>query len=247
MKRRYTFALVCILAGMLADNARAFTPGPDIIRECPLCKAPFAMPSMNSGNTAGGQRWTDGKIDLPMWLDTPMLVKCPGCHGLIRTKDVDKVGERQWGDDASKWRDTRWAERLAEEDYLQIIAAEKPSGQEERYLRHHAWWAANDAFRTNNETANSFSPEQEANLLVLASNARVDSPEERLLKAEIFRELKRFDECMALLSAPFDYSEYRDDVLIIKGLAIMKISTVKRISPRNSSTSILGTRSVYSE
>ena len=247
MKRRYTYALVCILACMIADIARAFTPGPDIILECPLCKEPFAMRSMNSGNTAGGQRWTDGKIDLPMWLETPMLVKCPGCHGLIRTKDVEKVGERQWGDDASKWRNTRWAECLAEEDYLQIIAAEKPSGQEERYLRHHAWWAANDAFRTNNEKVCSFSPGQEANLLVLANNARMDSPEERLLKAEIFRELKRFDDCLALLSAPFDYSEYSDDVLIIKGLAIMKISTVRRINPPSPSTSIYGTRSVYSK
>lgn len=247
MRRRFTYVLVCILAGMTADNARAFTPGPDIIRECPLCKTPFAMPSMNSGNTSGGQRWTDGKIDLPMWLETPMLVKCPGCHGLIRTKDAEKIGERQWRNDTGKWRDAMWAERLAEEDYLQIIAAEKPSGQEERYLRHHAWWAANDAFRTNNETVSSFSPEQEANLLVLANNARMDSPEERLLKAEIFRELKRFDECLALLSAPFDHSECRDDVLIIKGLAIMKISTVKRITPRSPSNSIFGTRSVYSE
>ena len=55
-------------------------------------------------------------------------------------------------------------------------------------------------------------------------------PNQRILKAEIARELGEFDECLELLSQPFD-ERYGHAVGFIKKLAEEKVRVVRSISP----------------
>ena len=55
-------------------------------------------------------------------------------------------------------------------------------------------------------------------------------PNQRILKAEIARELGEFDECLRLLSHPFD-ERYDHAVGFIKKLAEEKIRVVRQFLP----------------
>ena len=55
-------------------------------------------------------------------------------------------------------------------------------------------------------------------------------PNQRILKAEIARELGDFDKCLGLLSHPFD-EEYAHAVGLIKKLAEEKVQIVRAFGP----------------
>jgi hypothetical protein len=55
-------------------------------------------------------------------------------------------------------------------------------------------------------------------------------PNQRILKAEVSRELGEFDECLGLLTHPFD-ERYGHAVGFIKKLAEEKVMVVRSISP----------------
>ena len=96
----------------------------------------------------------------------------------------------------------------------------------EIYLRMRAWWAANDVWRWLPNPKPAFSKEQVKNLKALSALLDESEPDQRILKAEIARELGSFDECLLLLSYQFDRS-YDHAVGFIKNLAEEKIRAVK--------------------
>ena len=74
----------------------------------------------------------------------------------------------------------------------------------EFYLRLRLWWKANDAWRYVPDAKPAFSPEQVQNIEALSALFDESLPGHRILKAEIARELGRFDECLLLLSYQFE-------------------------------------------
>ena len=68
------------------------------------------------------------------------------------------------------------------------------------------------------------------NLKALSKMLNQTEPNQRILKAEIARELGEFDECLQLLLHPFD-ERYAHAVGFIKKLAEEKVLAVKQFSP----------------
>ena len=93
-----------------------------------------------------------------------------------------------------------------------------------------AWRSANDAWRWNPNATPAFSKDQEQNLNALSEMLDETEPNQRILKAEIARELGEFDECLLLLSYQFDKG-YDYAVGFIKKLAEEKVRGVKQFSP----------------
>jgi hypothetical protein len=93
-----------------------------------------------------------------------------------------------------------------------------------------AWWFANDAWRRNPNATPAFSKDQVQNLHALSAMLYESEPNQRILKAEIARELGAFDECLNLLSHQFD-ERYGHAVGFIKKLAEEKVRVVCSISP----------------
>jgi hypothetical protein len=98
------------------------------------------------------------------------------------------------------------------------------------YLRRSAWRSANDAWRWNPNATPAFSKDQVQNLHALSEMLNETEPNQLILKAEIARELGEFDNCLGLLSHPFD-GRYGHAVGFIKKLAEEKVLVVRSISP----------------
>jgi hypothetical protein len=196
-----------------------------IVRECPHCKAHVVQEDTLSGNTIGSVLYTDGKENAPMLPDHPWLVKCPVCSRLFW---VDEAVEVDTGFDAAKGKQQLLAP--LEKELLGFISGPALTQDKELYLRVWAWRSANDTWRRNPNTTPAFSKDQEQNLKALSDMLDETEPNQRILKAEVARELGRFDECLLLLSYQFDKG-YDHAVGFIKKMAEEKVRVVRSISP----------------
>jgi hypothetical protein len=133
--------------------------------------------------------------------------------------------------------------QLAEErdSRVRVISSSEPetykpksypgsSRKSRMYLRRSAWRSANDAWRWNPNATPAFSKDQVQNLHALSEMLNETEPNQLILKAEIARELGEFDNCLGLLSHPFD-GRYGHAVGFIKKLAEEKVLVVRSISP----------------
>lgn len=66
--------------------------GLDRVVACPHCSGLARQHTLLSGNTFGGQAWTDGKFGAPMLELSPAVVKCRHCPKCYWLDDAAKVG-----------------------------------------------------------------------------------------------------------------------------------------------------------
>ena len=193
------------------------TPGPTLVIKCPHCGALALQPTCGSGNTFGARYWTDGKMDAPMLPEEPEITRCGPCAGYYWVRTAKKVGEFDPSEDTSQvpreWLDAELVRDLAESEFLQAIElGVMLKANDEVYLRMHAWWAGNDRWRDLEADdalpANTTTPEaHRANMDKLMALLGARGPQQRLMKAELARELGQFDECLRLIkTAPPDYA-----------------------------------------
>jgi hypothetical protein len=219
MKTKITLAMI-IIGFVLCSTVVAYMPAL-IVRECPHCKAHVVQEETVSGNTIGSTYWTDGKREAKMLPDHPWLAKCPVCAGLFW---VDESVEVDTGFDAAKGKQQVLAP--SEKELLGFLSGPALPRDKEVFLRVAAWRSANDAWRRNPNATPAFSKEQVQNLKSLSKMLDETEPNQRILKAEIARELGNFDECLGLLSYQFDEG-YERAVGFIKKLAEEKVRVVK--------------------
>ena len=226
MKTRITLAMACFIGLVLCSAAAVVAYMPAlIVRECPHCKAHVVQEETVSGNTIGATYWTDGKREAKMLPDHPALVKCPACQGLFW---VDESVEVDSGFDAAKGKQQVLAP--SGKELLEFLSGPDLPRDKELYVRVSAWRSANDAWRWNPNATPAFSKEQVQNLKSLSKMLDETEPNQRILKAEIARELGEFDDCLELLSQPFD-ERYGYAVGFIKKLAEEKLRVVKAFAP----------------
>jgi len=224
MRAKITLAMACFIGFVLCSAAVAYMPA-FIIRECPHCKAHVVEEDTLSGNTIGAKVYTDGKREAKMLPDHPALVKCPACSRLFWVEEAEKVDS---GFEAAEGKQKVLAP--SEKEMLNFMAGQTLPEDKEIYLRMRCWWATNDAWRKLSDPKPAFSPEQVKNLEALSALFDESLPGHRILKAEIAREMGRFDECLLLLSYQFEEG-YDWAVGFIKKLAEEKVRVVKAFEP----------------
>lgn len=137
--------------------------------------------------------WTDSQRPLDLAgapSELPTIVRCPACDQLQRAKGL------AWGADDSlpKLRHSR------EQDYLDALTEGLYESRREKLdLRLRAWRAGNDASRVEGARAQIRSAEAQANLEALYE-LLCEDPSEALIKAEVARQLGRFDDALELCS-----------------------------------------------
>jgi hypothetical protein len=224
MKRKITLAMIMFIGFVLCSTVVAYMPML-IIRECPHCKTHVVQEETVSGNTIGATYWTDGKREAKMLPVHPWLVKCPACSGLFW---VNEAVEVDTGFDAAKGK--QQVLKPSEKDVLEFLSGPALPRDKELYVRVWAWRSANDAWRRVPNATLAFSKDQVQNLNALSEMLEEAEPNQRILKAEIARELGEFDECLRLLLYQFDKG-YDHAVGFIKKLAEEKVRVVRSISP----------------
>lgn len=206
------------------------TPGPTIIRKCSACGKLIGEHTIGSGNTFGAKFWTDGKREAPMLPDQPWLVKCPHCSTLVWIDEQEQVGEMEpWGpckQNDSGFHNARPFAVPSLQDYLCAIRSTSDA-RKERYLRLRTWWAGNDSRRQG--AATPLSDDESANIAAFAALLDESDENDRIMKAEVMRELGNYEDALALLSHPFR-EELVYPATIIKGLAQQKTPFVQEMT-----------------
>lgn len=125
--------------------------------------------------------------------DHPALVRCPACDRLFW---VDEAVQIDSGFDAAAAK--LQVSAPSEKEVLTFLAGPALPKDKEIYLRMRAWWAANDAWRWVPNATPAFSKDQVKNLKALSAMLDEAEPNQRIIKAEIAREIGEFEECLLL-------------------------------------------------
>jgi hypothetical protein len=191
-----------------------------MVVHCPNCNRKLSQRTLLSGNTFGARQWTDSKMDAPMLPHYPDLARCPSCGGFLLFSQARKATRQPKG--YNEPTNAPYTPDPTEEEWLDALAQGIfDDAEEEEYGRLQAWHAANDPRRETDETGSTaqttseeFSPRARANLEALEAllARKDDNPDALLLRAEIHRELGRFQESLDLLSriTDDDYAMPRD-------------------------------------
>ena len=192
-------------------------PGPDQVLQCPACGAAMLQPTIRSGNTLDAVYYTDGYMDAPMLPQPAALVRCPACREPLvrryakRLGEVDRYGANLFPDEQAApavdpaWRRAPRVGPAHEPDYVTALATHRFAREDEIELRVELMHVCNHARRRlpPHAAPPPVSALEQANLRKLAALLDLRDGEERLLLAEVRRELGDFDAASALLAGDF--------------------------------------------
>ena len=196
------------------------TYAPSIIRKCASCDLHIQEDVLASGHTSNARYWTDGKCEAPMLPDSHWLIACPHCDALAWIDELEQAGTWDWYSGQPRlpvFADAREPDEPTLEQYLFVLARPGLGRDKERYARIRAWWASNDRRREGGERS-ALSPRERANLERLVQLLDPASPSDRLMRAEILRELGRFTRALDELDSPLD-EDFAEVALRIRSLA----------------------------
>ncbi len=187
-------------------------PGPDSIFQCPQCDNCISVGSLMSGNTFGAKLYSDGKYVAPMLPEFPKITRCSKCKTIFWISKAKKIGQRGFGIadifegriEDQKYQNAQTARFLSLQLY--ILAIESPiytSFEEEFYIRKRLWWHFNDRVRDGKSLFISKFKSQRwsenINRLMELLDAIYDN--EKVMLAELNRNLGKFEKCMDILNS----------------------------------------------
>ena len=129
--------------------------------------------------------------------DIPQLVKCPNCLTTLWIEDQALVTCSHDSDNIQAYISPDI------QDYKELLSGGCFTREREYYLRTRLWWAFNDIRRYGDDPQLAYSDFEIENLQNLDQLIVVKTDHDRLVKAEIKRELECFSEAVRLLEPSF--------------------------------------------
>lgn len=224
-------------------------PGPILVYQCPDTGKQIFARSICSGNTFGATYWTDGHMDAPMLPDEQPFLISPHSGNLHWVEDlvlVEKVdffnnnltmAEIEKTHPGALWA---WEESLMEAVLNHLESHANLTPKREEILRIFAWHLSNDPVRQDPPGDAIRTQEMQANMEKLEQIlTHANQPDARLMRAELLRELGRFEESLALLKRVRSVSRKiaRDT---IRELARRKETMVSRLLGNEFQTTQIG-------
>jgi hypothetical protein len=212
--------------------------GDTFVISCPYCGQPAHYSGLASSNSFGGKAWTDGYCFYPMSNNCSSYTTCFACKDIYSIWDAKRIGMMSitdFVDDSLDIPDEVWSKSrpIAEpSDQDMYNSLNKGLLSNEKEVRILAWWRSNDKFRyllkdeTDEEVFADSSRQLnlEETLCLMGSGNAIES----LMKAELFRQLKRFDEAIELVSSINDCETLNAKTREIKILADRSDYMVRR-------------------
>ena len=173
--------------------------GDPLYRACDHCGRAIGIVPLLSGNALGGTLWSDGYLQASQLPEQALLGRCRGCGEIVCLVDLRPLPPP---DEPGKGEDYTFLP-LTLDDFAGLLAnLDGVSENFHAYLRIKFWQLSNDR-RRRGETEAPLSEQERENLLSLLELLGTEEPD-RLMKAEICRQLEDFDRAEELLAAPFD-------------------------------------------
>jgi hypothetical protein len=195
-----------------SSGAYMLPPIPTLV-SCPKCSKPFKAYDDVSGNTFGATFWSDGWVDAPMMPADKVVIICPHCRESVWRDDCPdghpdyKPPERQpWEDSGhnydepyNRYWEFEAADRAGPKRFLRMLRSPIEKPERERYLRTQVWWAANHPYRKEPSQPPAWTGPEKLNMAMLAALLDDTDGRQLITKAEIMRELGRFQLAKSLL------------------------------------------------
>jgi hypothetical protein len=211
-------------------------PGPDEIIACPHCGFLARQHTLLSGNTFGAIFWTDGKMLAPMLPEFPAITRCARCTRVYWIEDAQVIGEERDGETVpEEWKHAQVVRTLTLDEFREAIQMGLGTNTErECYLRLHYWWARNDPLReeTTTRIPHNYSDWERENFARLQELLDIHNPSERLMIAEMHREMGNFDAALQLVQDIPDSHRAWAETLAAQARQGNRV--VQRIPPRTS-------------
>jgi hypothetical protein len=188
-------------------------PGADQAYQCPHCGNFLWRRTLTSGNTAGATTFSDGKMVAPMLPKFPDLTKCKKCNSIIWLSDLAEI--QNWGSWSSYILGCIFGQYVAFlgiEDLFSALAITNDK-EKEKFIRIKIWWAFNDRVRKRRKIFIKENDEKlwEQNCLALINLLDKNDANQKIMIAELYRNLGQFDSCMELInSLPKDIDWLKD-------------------------------------
>lgn len=200
-----------------------------VILKLPRSEELVKIMSCSSGNSRGARYWTDGKIDAPMFRSRHALMKTREDGLLFWVEDCKEVARVSHSERITdQWKEVDRPNPATEADFMYAIAwgfGDTP--KKEKRLRIDLWHAGNDHLRSGEKQALPvIHLENLKNLLSLLSE---ENQMERLMKAEVYRELGMFDQSLKTLDFEFEENFHITRNALMK-LALAKSAQVAEIN-----------------
>ncbi len=198
-----TFML--LVAVVISTNAH--TPGPNYIYKCPKCSTLLSKGSNASGNTFGATFYSDGKMIAPMLPEFPNLTKCPKCDTILWLSDLKEIGTcDEWEKKCKpEWKNADKVGFIGINDLLRFLDLDtvKHDTEKELFVRQKIWWSFNDRLRGEKEIFEKESDEAlwKQNCQRLIELFDTTDINQKIMTAELYRNLKEFDVCMQLINS----------------------------------------------
>jgi len=202
---------------------------PPIVIECPTCGERYLLPDPDNTPSEKRIAFSDGYFSDPEVWRVPGIIGCTTCElGFLPVKGKI-VAQPDWIEFHSKWSGLKKAEPPLANALALELRVRKTMGPElERMLRVELWYAG-----THTENGSKllqyntrFSDLWYKNLTLLEILVDGENSQERLLKAEINRQLGNFDACIKWLEGQNTYDATR-----IKEMALDKNPGVFPLGP----------------
>lgn len=191
------------------------------------------FPQFDQGSLREATVWTDGRMVGPWIPEELALVGCPFCAESFWTRDSQALGVGNESYSDSRWPEARVVVELDAPAILQaIVVGRATSPRKEKYLRMHAWWRDSDRRREGvAKELDTTEPGEEMreNMRRLHLLTIEDNGDDRLMKAELSRQLGRFDEALHLLTHEFRQEEHVRAAERIRELAKARDHRVARV------------------
>ena len=176
--------------------------------KCPHCGALKVLHSSYGYNISGVVRWSDSKKYYPQIQKPSYVQHCSSCgiYFFIEEETLYKT-------DIYSLLDVAWG-NLSYHSLREAFKQLSPTGRNERQIRLMLLHAHNDLYGGCEEAkprAEASIKEQqffEENVQALILLANINDPYDRLLIAELYREMGLFEDAIRILREPFDYNLY---------------------------------------
>ena len=180
--------------------------GNKYIYECPNCKKLTGSYSVTSCNNFGATSYSDGYTRGMMYAEDAEIGKCPECDTIFWF-DENEIGAYGPLTINKEWAEAPDPEALNGDEYSEVLKKKMYKNKDqERYLRNHMWLCFNNNMRCGpSEGKPVFTKKDEAsyqsNCKKLIKLLNMDDTDDRMLIAELHRNICNFEESAEILKS----------------------------------------------
>ena len=175
---------------------------PEIVYRCLTCGQLVVTSCLLFDNISGSKLFSDGKQIAPLVPEVPFFIKCKKCNAFYWLKKENKVATLDYDDKSNELESADLAQFLLLDEYQEALNLKVyKDTDEENYIRLKLWWAFNDKIRNNANDVFSANEQKiyEGNCSRLIDILDRKDASNRIIIAELFRNIGRFYECIKTL------------------------------------------------